>query len=216
MKTFLTLALSLCIVQAPTDDAHASHPAPFPHAHTPKKVAPRPARHHRPARHRLRHGGVYAGLNVGGSFLFSGKESSLGEVAPGGAMLEVISGLQLNPWVAVEITGLAAFHSDEDPSKDVALIVGGCLNAKVYLSQSSESFAPYVLAGVGLYASARGDEDEGAGGVGVQGGVGFDLRLNPYVTVGADATFRGALWEKSLEKYFQSFITLTGGIRLSL
>jgi len=133
-------------------------------------------------------------------------------------MLEALSGWRMNPWVALEITGLLGFHADEDPTtQDMAVLAAGCLNAKMYLNPKWQRFEPYILAGVGIYGAATESNDTGALGIGVQGGAGVDVRLNPAVTISADATYRGALWEdENLTNFFQSFVTFSAGLKLQL
>tara|TARA_B100000674_G_scaffold408832_1_gene356215 strand:+ start:386 stop:787 length:402 start_codon:yes stop_codon:yes gene_type:complete len=133
-------------------------------------------------------------------------------------MLEAVSGYRLNPWVAVELTGLIGLHADEDPTtQDLAVLAAGCLNAKLFLNSDWKRIEPYVLLGVGIYGAARQDSDVGALGLGVQGGLGVDVSLNPVVMVGADVTYRGALWEDdTLQNFFQSFVTGTVGLKLLL
>ena len=167
--------------------------------------------------HRV-HSDVYGGVNIGGSFLAGGTLSQLSTIDPSGIMLEALSGWRANPWVAMEITGLVGLHADEDPlTPDLAVIAAGCLNAKMFLNPSWQRFEPYVLLGVGIYGAAREDQDTTAFGLGVQGGVGVDVHLNPAVSVSADATYRGALWEDdTLQNFFQSFVTGTVGLKLWL
>ena len=144
--------------------------------------------------------------------------SQFSTIDPTGIMIEIVSGYRLNPWVAVELTGLVGLHADEDPTtRDLAILAAGCANAKLYLNPSWKRIEPYVLLGVGIYGAAREDNDSGALGLGVQGGVGIDIQLNPAVTVSADATYRGALWEDdTFQNFFQSFVTGTVGIKLLL
>jgi len=227
-KTIVTtLALSLIgfgAIDLPT--AQASHPAAFPHSHG-AKVSPQP-RTVAPRRSVRRvYSDGYGGVNLGASVLAGGTFSKLNSIAPAGAMLEVLSGWRMNPWVAVELSGVFAFHSDEENTQDVALIAAGCLNAKLFLNPKWHRIEPYVLAGVGLYGAVTEERNTGAlglndsessaaVGVGVQGGVGIDIHLNPFVTVSADATYRGALWEDEIETFFQSFMTLSAGLKLQL
>jgi hypothetical protein len=228
-KTIVTtLALGIMSFGAPSlsTPAQASHPTAFPHTHG-AKVSPRP-RTVAPRRSVQRvYADGYGGINIGASVLAGGTFSKLNSIAPAGAMLEGLSGWRMNPWVALELSGLFAFHSNEDQSQDAALIAAGCLNAKLFLNPAWHRIEPYVLAGVGLYGAVTEErntgapglnqsESSGAIGVGVQGGVGIDIHLNPFVTVSADATYRGALWEDDFETFLQSFMTLSAGLKLQL
>ena len=105
-----------------------------------------------------------------------------------------------------------------DPTtQDLAILAAGCVNAKLYLNPRWQRIEPYVLVGVGIYGAAKEDNDTGALGLGVQGGAGVDIHLNPVVTVSADATYRGALWEDdTFQNFFQSFVTGTVGLKLLL
>ncbi len=216
----LSAAMVVCGLLTTNSPVSASHPAALPHTHpgpgthrfTPRKATPN--------RHTVRHiyGDGYGGLSLGASFLAGGTVSTLSTMATSGVIFEGITGWRMNPWVALEATGLVGFHLDNDPNtKDIAVLMAGCLNAKLYLSPTLQRFEPYILLGVGVYGAGREETNIGALGIGVQGGVGVDVRLNPAVSLSADAVYRGALWEDAnMSYFFQSFVTLTTGVKLHL
>lgn len=228
MKHLLLLSLSFLLAftgigdgtgDLTPDAAKASHPAPFAHSHNPQAKPPR-ARTMRKSpvkrAQRRRHQGLYVGLNAGGSLLFRDSQGQIEDARPGGGMLEVVSGAQFNPYFAVELTALAMFHQDQRSDAEATLILGFCANAKLFINPAWDRIRPYLLVGLGTYGSNQDDGRDPLVGLGVQGGVGLDLALNPFVALVGNITFRGALWENPSSSYFQSLMNFTGGLRLSI
>ena len=122
----------------------------------------------------------------------------------------------MNRYLSLEIAGLAGFHSDEDPNRKMSVVFGATAAAKIYILPKAKRIRPYAQIGVGLYGAAT-ENDEGAVGVGLNGGIGMTIKLNPVIGLAIDANYRGAYWEGDLgSMYFQSLLSLTGGLRIFL
>lgn len=224
MNKVYLVALTVAAAVSWTAPAGA-HWAPYPHRHAYRRaVAPEARPQPRPRRpvetwdYRM---GWYVGGGATGNFVGGG--SGIQDLLQKGGGFELVGGFRWSPYAAAEMNWMTTFHdAGAGQGFDRANLSALTFDLKLYLLPRARRFEPYVKLGVGTYFLHRDAFVDPLEGFGFEGGGGVDVRLNPVVSVGAWALYRGAYLDNSQSYYADypaesallSMLSLGAGVKL--
>ena len=217
----LALAAAL-VVSAWPAPAAALHPAPFPHKHFDRRAGPPPPPAQQPRREPdppPNYPQLYFALGGVGNLLIedaSGPSDGLGF----GGGFELFFGYRFNAYAAIDLGWMSTFHGTTRTGRPGAMVAALHGDVRIFLIPWASRLDPYVQVGLGLYLiNQHNSSAEAPTGIGFQGGLGLDFHLNPVVTLGIKALYRGAFNEgrtvDSIQEGFMHMFTPSAHVRLN-
>ncbi len=199
LRGLVAIAL-VAIALAATAPSAQAHPQPYPHRHSVRRAAPGeaspPRRPRRSVEPTYRFPRLYIAIGPIGNAVMTGGANEAGNVdnlIEGGAGFEVQAGWRFNPYAGLDLALMNTFHtsgSSGNFDNATMLSFGGAIRA--YLLPKVRRIEPYVLLGLGLYTLNRDSFATTLQGAGFQLGGGLDIHLNPVISLGLQAQYRGA------------------------
>ncbi len=215
------LALAMVVTLWPTA-ASALHPAAFPHKHSHRRAGPPPPPSHQPRREPdppPNYPQLYFGLGGAGNLLIEDANGPSDGLGFGGGF-ELFVGYRFNGYAAVDLSWMSTFHGSTGTSASGAMIAALSGDVRIFLMPWASRLDPYIQLGLGLYIINRHSSSSDAPtGVGFQGGLGLDYHLNPVISVGVRALYRGAYNEgrtqDGIKEGFMHMFTPSAHVRLN-
>ena len=221
LRFVIALSLVLCLpLTAPiagSSEVHA-HPATYSHRH--QSVPPRSRR-----AKRVKASPYYLSLTVIGNFVAPEERSDMSQVLEAGGGASLIFGRRINRYLAFEASAFVTFHQAGNVVNfNTGALAGFTADTRIFILPSARRFEPYVQLGLGSYLLAREGMNELLQGIGLQGGVGIDLNLNPMMAIGVKALYRSAYLDNRMghwnpfprESAFVSMVTGEIGLTIRL
>lgn len=152
------------------------------------------------------------GLYVGGGLVINRilHQEGDSDLLSNGAGLTLYTGLRINRALAVEAGWIGTLHRQPSASNafgDGVVLNGFTGDAKLFFESSSESFEPYVQAGVGLYLLDSGYFGAQSAGAGFQAGGGFRYKLGEHADLGLRALYRGLAMGPPNATYSDTYVS---------
>ncbi len=186
------------------------HPTNYRHRHRKGRIIrigppPRPRRHRHRRHNKHRRGSLYMGIGVlGNFFLETGEDAS--QVYRGGGGFDLMVGVRLSSFIALEVNYIAAFQSTQKSKTGESISDGSVqaisLDGKIFFTGTQSALQPFAQIGIGAYMLSELFKEQ-LTGVGMDLGGGVDIRLGSRFAIGLRVLYRGFYVDNSDNSYYK-------------